>query len=218
MAIDATASTLGTMTTLTHTTDAPPTGRAPTSTWSSPAPWARWSAYAVAAWAVAFAGVNFYLLFGGTAADSPLRDVWGAMIIMNVLVIVLKGLGAATALASVQSWGRRLPAWLLSGAMWGAGGLLLLYAGLNFGMLIASGQLTATTALAGGEFLVPAWTYATFFGVPGLLFAAAGRDHQRRTGTSLRWAVLGLLGAPALLGIVLFGVPALLRTAGMLPG
>ena len=203
------------MTTITHTTHT--TDRMPPSTWSPPARWARWSAYAVATWAVAFAGVNVWLLFGGVAADSPLREVWGAMTVMNLLVIALKGVGAATALASVQPWGERLPRWLLTGSMWGAAGLLLLYAGLNFGVMIADGQLTAMTALAGGEFIVPAWAYATFFAVPGILFAAAGRDHQRRSGTSRRWAILGLLGAPLLLGAVLFGMPALLRLAGLLP-
>lgn len=205
------------MTTITHTTHPHTTDRTPPSVWSAPAPWARWSAYGVAAWAAAFAGVNVWLMVGGVAADNPLREVSEAMTVMNLLVIVLKGLGAATALASVQAWGRRLPRWLLTGFMWGAGGLLLLYAALNFGMMIADGQLTATVPLAGGQFIVPAWAYATFFAVPGILFTAAGRDYQRRSRTSRRWAILGLLGAPLLLGAVLFGAPALLRLAGLLP-
>lgn len=216
------APNMSTMTTITHdthpsTTDAPrPTSAPPT--WPPPARWARWSAYAVAAWALAFAGVNLYLQFGGLSADNPLRDAFGAMTVMNLLVAVLKVAGAAFAVATVQRWGRRAPRWLLTAAMWTAGGLLLLYAGMNLGMLVATGQVTAALPLAGGQFVVPGWAYAAFFGVPGLLYAAAGRDYQRRSRTDARWALLGLLGAPVMLGTVLFGVPALLRLAGLLPG
>jgi hypothetical protein len=205
------------MTTITSTTQSHTTASSGASTWTPPARWTRWSAYALAAWATAFAGVNVYLQFGGIAADNPLRDVWGALTVMNLSVIVLKLAGAATALASVQAWGRRLPNWLLTGFLWGAAGLLVLYAVLNFGVMIADRGLTAATPLAGGQFIVPGWAYVTFFGVPGLLFAAAGRDYRRRSGTSSRWVVLGLVGAPALLGIILYGLPALLQAAGMLP-
>ena len=183
----------------------PPSGRA------------RWIAYAAALWAVGFAAVNGYVQFGAVDADSPLRATWTAVTIANALVAVLKLAGAALAVATVQRWGDRLPGWLLTAGMWGAGGVLLFYGGPNLGLLLATGRLTAPLGLAGGELVVPGWTYAMFFIVPGVLFALAGRDYQRRSATSVRWAAAGLLGAPALLAALFLGLPALLHAAGLLP-
>jgi hypothetical protein len=208
------------MNTITHpgTAARDVTDEPPAPAWVRPARWVRWSAFGAASWAVAFAAVNVYLQLGGVDGDNPLREVWSAMTVMNLSVIALKAAGAALALAAVSQWGRRLPTWLVTAGMWGAGGLLLLYAGVNAGALIADGALTSALPLVGGEFAVPGWSYAAFFAVPGVLFAAVARDHQRRSGTASRWMLLGLLGAPALLAMVLLGLPWLLTVTGLLPG
>jgi hypothetical protein len=164
---------------------------------------ARVAAYGAAAWAVGFAGVNIYLQIVGIDSGQIQRN-WTAFTIANLGVVVLKLVGAAVALATVQPWGRRLPAPLLTVSAWGAAGVLLLYAIAGLLSAVAAGALT-TSVLAGGTFRVPAWAYLGFFALGGLLFAVTAWQHQQRTVTLWPWMVVGLLGAPLLLGAVLFG-------------
>jgi hypothetical protein len=164
---------------------------------------ARAAAYGAAAWAVGFAAVNIYLQIVGIDSEQIQRN-WTAFTIANLGVVGLKLVGAAVALATVQAWGRRVPAPLLTVGAWGAAGVLLLYAITGLLSAVAADALT-TSILAGGTFRVPAWAYLGFFAVGGLLFAVTAWRHQQRTATRWPWMVIGLLGAPLLLSAVLFG-------------
>lgn len=161
------------------------------------------AAYGAAVWAVGFAGVNIYLQIVGIDSGQIQRN-WTAFTIANLGVVMLKLLGAAAAVATVQTRGRRVPAPLLAIVAWGAAGMLLLYATIGLLSAVLTGALT-TTVLAGGTFRVPAWVYLGFFALGGVLFAATAWRHQQRTATSWLYTLVGLLGAPLLLGAVLFG-------------
>jgi hypothetical protein len=54
-----------------------------------------------------------------------------------------------------------------------------------------------------------------FFGAAG--YGVLATPYSRRHPRSKRLAVLGVLGGPAVLGLVLLAVPALLAALGMLP-
>ncbi len=162
---------------------------------------ARWAAYGAATWALGFAAINIYLQIVGID-DAQIQQNWAAFTAVNLGVVVLKAFGGAVALATVQRWGRAVPARLVSVCAWGAAGMLLLYAGYGLVALAVAGELLGWM-IAGGTFLVPTLAYLGFFGLPGVLFAVIARHHQRRTATSPVWAVVGLLGAPLLLGAVL---------------
>lgn len=95
----------------------------------------RWSSYAAVAWSVLFGGLHLYWALGGTVGFGALstppnrilaltRDplyigiTWG--------VVILCAFGAIVALASIQTWSRRIPRWLLLTPLWIACGMLLL--------------------------------------------------------------------------------------------
>lgn len=162
---------------------------------------AGWAACGAATWALGFAAVNIYLQIVGID-DPQIQQNWAAFTAVNLGVVVLKAFGAAVALATVQRWGRALPAWLVSVCAWGAAGMLLLYAGYGLVAVAAAGELLGWT-LSGGTFLVPILAYLGFFALGGVLFAVVARHHQHRTATSPVWAVAGLLGAPLVLGAVM---------------
>jgi hypothetical protein len=65
---------------------------------------ARVVAYGAAAWALGFAGVNIYLQIVGIDSEQIQRN-WTAFTIANLGVVVLKLVGAAVALATVQAAG-----------------------------------------------------------------------------------------------------------------
>lgn len=162
---------------------------------------ARGAAYGAAAWALGFAGLNLYLQLVGID-DAQIQQNWAAFTTINLGVIALKVFGAVVALATVHRWGRSIPAWLVSVCAWGAGAMLLLYAGYGLVGLAATGELLGWV-LAGGTWRLPALVYLGFFAVGGGLFAVAARIHQRRSTVRRVWALLGALGAPLLLGLVL---------------
>ena len=162
---------------------------------------ARWAAYAAATWALGFAAVNLYLQIVGID-DPQIQQNWVEFTVINLGVVGLKAFGAAVALATVQRWGRAVPAWLVSTCAWGAAGTLLLYAAAGLAFTAAQGALL-DWSLAGGTFLVPNLAYLGFFALPGVLFTVAARHHQRQTATSPVWAAVGLLGAPLVPGTVI---------------
>lgn len=171
-----------------------------------PTRWARSAASGAAIWALGFAVVNLYLQFAGID-DQRLRANWTEFTVVNLSVVVLKMLGAGLALATVAGWGRRLPAALVSTAAWGAAAMLVIYSLFGVVVVTLQGGWTETMS-AGGTFEVPVLGYLLFFLVPGILFAVAAADHQRRTSTSRVTVLLGVLGAPLLLASVALGLYA----------
>ncbi len=81
-----------------------------------------WVGYAAAAWATIFAVAHIYWLFGGCAGfpvgdcQAAFRHPWFR--IYDLVSAVLCVVGAALALALVQSWGKIIPRRLLLGAAW----------------------------------------------------------------------------------------------------
>ncbi len=128
------------------------------------------------------------------------RAPW--MIALLWITGLLKAFGGFVALALVQSWGRKVPRWLLLLLAWGAGTLLFLHGGLFFvvGALATSGFIHVATPavvlywytilwgpywlLGGALFLIAAWNYLV-------------RAPRQRA--DLLFSALGVFGALALL-------------------
>lgn len=162
-----------------------------------------------------FAAVNVAFVLGlPLSGDGYARLVAGhssGFDVMNWLVVVLKVIGAAVAVASVTGRPRVRPG-VLGVAVWGAFATLAVY--------VLGSLVEAAGFVLGGhtDRIDPASVgYVVFF----LLFAAGfgvlAVSYARRHRLGPRHVLLGLLGAPAVLGLVLFAVPTLLAASGMLP-
>lgn len=152
----------------------------------------RWPAYAAAGWALAFALMSFYWGLGGTIglatlgveierlarSGDPTVTLFGAWI-----PGLAKLLAAVLALGLVQSWGRKLPRWMMLLASWGAGILLTLYSLANFIQhgLFYSGAIPTAAGL--GEAAVPwhLFLWDPFWLLGGVLFCLAAWNFARRS-------------------------------------
>ncbi len=183
---------------------------------AAPARWAPTAAWAAVAWAMGFAAVNLWLQWN-LPPDAEISQYATGFTVLNLFSISLKVFGSGVALAIAYPWGRRFPSWMLTTCSTGAASTLLFYGTVVTIFLTATGNLTGVGELAGGAFAAPGFVYAGFFLLGGVPFAALAHDIRRRAPVARRWTVLGIAGAPVLLGIVIVGVPTLLRALGLFP-
>ncbi|MBB2925530.1 hypothetical protein [Cellulomonas cellasea] len=163
-------------------------------------PAVRWPALAAAAWVGAFCVIAGSALIRSRVqgASSDGQDVVVLAIGLRLVTVVL-------ALASIQSWGRRLPDWLVLGGLWGAAAVQIVYpvAETLVKVAILAGLMEPldkgiSNMTAEGWFNFGAtWLV---WGVPGALFAVAAVTFGRRVPHAARWAVLAIMAGLVLLG------------------
>jgi hypothetical protein len=121
-----------------------------------------------------------------------------------ILAIALRVLTIGIALASVQWWGRRIPAWMLLAGLWGAAAAQLVYPAAETvvkALILADVMdpidkgISNMTAVGWFNFGA---TWAVW-GVPGVLFVLAALDYGRRVVVDRRWVALGVVGGAVLL-------------------
>lgn len=147
-----------------------------------------WVGYTACAWMLVFAVMSFYWAVGGTAGLNTVSlgqefasESW--FITALWLTGILKVVGGLLALALVQSWGRRLPRWLLLIAAWGTGALLLLHGG-DF---MIQGAITETgfISLSGPATWTPThwqtFVWGPWWLLGGLIFCLAAWNYQSRS-------------------------------------
>lgn len=162
-----------------------------------------------------FALVNVVLEISGYFDTGPYADYSSAFSVMNWLVVCLKVFGAAVALLSVVGRPRRpVSAAVVTVSLWGAfatlGGYALGSVAEAVGMVLG---LTGTS----DQIDLGGIGYVLFFLLGATGFGALAVSYRRRAGTRGRLAVLGVLGAPVLLGSVLVAVPSLLVALDIMP-
>lgn len=171
----------------------------------------------MALWCVAFAVVNAGFEITGHLAEGPYAEHAAGLAVMNWLVFALKILGASVALLTVargSPGARRVSPAVFTVAVWGVFATLGVYALGSVGQAVAM-----LSGLAGSPDDVDfaGVAYIAFFLSAALGFGVLAVSHSRRHALGWRYALLGLLGAPVVLGLVLVAVPTVLTAVGLLP-
>jgi hypothetical protein len=191
-----------------------PAARPPDRTQPDAGPVVTAVAVLVALGCLAFALVNVVFELTGRFAEGPYAEYASAFAVMNWLVVGLKLLGGAVALLSVAPRQRLVSIRVMTLLLWGAFATLSVY---SLGSVVqAVGMMTGMTGnvdqidVAGVAYVVGSVCFAAGFGV--LAIAYGGRHGFRRGAI-----VGGVVGAPALLALLLLAIPALLAAAGLMP-
>ncbi|GAA3744537.1 hypothetical protein GCM10022225_30250 [Plantactinospora mayteni] len=162
---------------------------------------------------IVFAIVNIVFELTDHFADGPYAEYVSAIAVMNWLVVGLKAMGAAVALLSV-SHRPRLPPAVLGVLLWGAFAMLGVY---------AVGSVVQAVGMASGLVGTPDQIdlagvgYVLFFLLLAAGYGVLAISYSRRFGLRKGVAVLGVLGAPVVLGVILLAVPMLLAALGLMP-
>jgi hypothetical protein len=162
-------------------------------------------------WCIGFAVVNVVFEVSGRFADGPLAGYGTGLAVMEWLVVGLKLLGALTAALTVAEWPRRVPSSVRTVLVWGAFALLALYSGGNLVKLV--GFLATAPEQVTPRLLA----YVAFFAAGAIGYGVLAVSYFRRSGRNRRSALVGVLGAPVVLGLLLGVAPAVLAAAGLLP-
>lgn len=163
-------------------------------------PVTRWPALAAAAWVGAFC-----VIAGSALVRSRVQGMNPDGQEVVVLAIGLRLVTVALALASIQSWGRRLPDWLVLGGLWGAAAVQIVYpvaetvvkAAILAGLMEPLDKGISNMTAEGWFNFGATWLV---WGVPGTLFAVAAVIFGRRVPHARRWAVMAVLAGLILLG------------------
>lgn len=131
--------------------------------------------------------------------------------VMNWLVIAVKLAGAAVALLASASRPRLLRPFLTSSLVWGAFATLGVYAA---GSMAQAVVLAVTDAQ---RIEVSGIAYVLCFALGASAFGTLAISHSRRFHTGRAPIVIGVIGAPLLLGLLLVAVPQTLAALGIMP-
>jgi hypothetical protein len=168
----------------------------------------------VALCCIGFAVLNIVFELTDHFADGPYAEYSTGFAVMNWLVVGLKVVGAAVALLSVASRPRLLPPVVLGVLLWGAFAMLAVYAAGN--VVQAIGMVSGLAGSA--DQIDPAGVaYVLFFGVVAAGYGVLAISYSRRFKLRKGVAVLGALGAPVALALILLAVPMLLAALGVMP-
>lgn len=163
---------------------------------------------------VGFAAVNVYFEMTDHFADGPHAEYVSGLAVMNWLVTGLKVAGAALALLSIAEHPRFLSPALLGVSLWGAFAMLGVYA---LGSVAQAIGMASGVAGNADQIDLAGVGYVTFFLLLAAGYGVLAISYSRRVGLRRGVAVLGVIGAPVLLGVILVAVPMLLAAVGLLP-
>lgn len=168
----------------------------------------------LALWCIGFALVNVVFEVTGHFSDGPLAAYAPGVAVMNWVVIGLKVLGAAVALVAVAKRRIFVPPAVLTMLVWGAFGLLGVYALGNVVEAVAM-----ATGLAGSpdQITVRNISYVLFFLLGAAGYGILAISYSLRAGFRKGYAVLGVLGGPVVIALLLLAMPALLASLGLIP-
>jgi hypothetical protein len=169
----------------------------------------------MALWCLGFAAVNLAFEVTGHFASGAYVHYASGLSVMDWLVAGLKALGAVVALLSVARRPRFVSSAVVTVLVWAALTTLGVYVlgslaeavGLGLGLIGGTGRINTASVAYVLSFLVAAAGY-------GVLAISYSRRHPQGKGL----AVLGMLGAPVVLGLLLLAIPSLLAAFGLLPG
>lgn len=168
----------------------------------------------MALWCLGFAVVNVVFEATGHFASGPAADYASGLSVADWLVTGLKVVGAVVALLSVARRPRLVSPAVVTVGVWAAFATLGVYAlgsiaeaaGMGLGLIGGAGQINVRSV-----------AYLLFFLVAAAGFGVLAASYSRRHPHGKGLIILGVLGAPAVLGFLLLALPALLAALGLLP-
>ncbi len=168
----------------------------------------------MALWCLGFAVVNLVFEVTGHFADGVYARYAPGLSVMDWLAAGLKVLGAAVALLSVARRPRLVSPAVVTVGVWAACATLAVYGlgsiaeavGMGLGLIGGVGQIGLRSV-----------AYVLFFVVAAVGYGALAISYSRRYPGCKGLAILGVLGAPAVLGLLLLAIPALLAAFRLLP-
>ena len=164
--------------------------------------------WVMAAWCLGFAAVNIAFQVTGRFASGPYAELAAGLAVMDWIVVGLKLLGAAVAVLAANT---RAATAVRTMLIWGACALLGLYSAGNIVELVV-------LLLADPGAIEPrSLAYMAFFLAGAAGYGALAVSYSRRTHAKRSHALLGVVGAPLVLGALLVAAPAALTAMGLLP-
>jgi hypothetical protein len=163
---------------------------------------------------VGFATVNIVFVLTDRFAQGPFAEYASGLTVMNWLVVGLKVLGAAVALLSVVKPPRFPSPAALSVLLWGAFATLGVYAA---GAVVEAVGMVSGLTGSPDQVDLAGIAYVSFFLVTAACYGVLAISYSRRHRSGKRFAVLGVFGAPVVLGLILVGGPMLLVALGVMP-
>lgn len=163
---------------------------------------------------LAFALVNVVLELTGHFTRGPLAAYATATSVMDWLVVGVKIVAAAVTLLVVARRPRFVSPSVLTALIWGAFALLAVYTVGNLAETVGM-----VTGLAGSpdQITVRNIGYVLFFLLGAIGYGVLAVSYSRRAGVRAVPIVVGIVGGPATIGLLLFAIPALLSLLGVLP-
>jgi hypothetical protein len=194
-------------------TEIPPTGRTMETTVAAPSGFVVAVGVLVALWCAGFAAISVWFEFTDYFGVGQYADDAAALSVVNWFVTVLKVGGAAVALLAVSRTPRFLSPRLVGTLLWAAFATLAVYVA---GSLVEA--VVMLTGVAGDADQVDAASvgYVLAFLLAAVGFGILAVWYSRRAALGRRVALLGICGAPVVLGGVLGVLPAILGAAGLL--
>jgi hypothetical protein len=163
----------------------------------------------------AFAAVNVWFEITGKFDSGPYAADADALSVANWYVVVLKLVGVAAAILAVTQPPRFLRPGTVGMVLWAAFATLTTY---------VAGSLAEAVVILSGEAGDPesidlaSVGYVLAFALAAAGFGVLAVSYTRRARVRRRDILLGVCGAPLVLGSILVVLPALLRATGVLSG
>ncbi|NEK56588.1 hypothetical protein GCU56_01700 [Geodermatophilus sabuli] len=169
----------------------------------------------VALWCAGFAAVSVWFELTDHFEVGQYADDAAALSVVDWFVAALKVMGAAVALLAVSRTPRFLGPRTVGTLLWAAFATLAVY--------VAGSITQAVVMLAGSAGDAEQVDAASVGYVLAMLLGAAGFgvlaiSYARRAALGRRVMLIGVCGAPVVLGSVFLGLPAILRAVGLLSG
>lgn len=167
----------------------------------------------VATWCAAFAAVNIWFELSDYFDHGPHASDSAALSVVNWYVVAVKVLGIAIALLATRQPRGLRSATIVGVLLWAAFATIGVYV---MGSLVQIIYMLTGTLGGTDRLTLESLGYVLAFSAAGIGFGILAISYGRRTGLRTAAVVLGILGAPVMLGSILVFLPALLRMAGLL--
>jgi hypothetical protein len=168
----------------------------------------------MALWCLGFATVNVVFEITGHFTGGAYAHYTSGISVIDWLAIGLKAVGAVVALLSVAPRPRLASPAMVTVLVWAAFATLGVYA---LGSVAEAAAIGLRLIGGIGQIDIRSVGYVLFFLAAAVGYGILAVSHSRRHPHGKGLAVLGVLGAPVVLGLILLVMPALLAAFGLLP-